>query len=203
MRRLFPLAILLCSCTTSAPPPVYGPKPPKDVSPLEAKLGKDPDDMKVNRELGDRAIAVGDYLRAEQYYRRAEALGAPPATIVPRLVKALVMARRYDEALELCRVRLDSAPQDRPTRFVAAAILEALDRPKEAEHELGLLMATQPKDPHPYLALARLYRDSLHDDARARQMFEKFLALAPRSREADAIRYQLQDPASPEEQKQP
>ena len=189
--------ILLCACTTTPQHDVYAPRPPKDVSPLEARLGRNPDDLAVNLALGDGAVAVGDYLRAEQYFRRAEALGATPAEIVPRIVKSLVLARRYDEALERCRARLEAEPQDRPTRMVEAAILEALDRPKEAEHELDVLVRTRPRDPHPYLALGKLYRDSYHDGARAKQMFEKFLSLAPKGHEADAIRYQLDEETPP------
>ena len=196
--------ILMCTCTTAPRPAAYAPQPPKDVSPLERKLGDNPDDMPVNLTLGDRAAAVGDYLRAEQYYRRAQALGAKPAEIVPRILKALVLARRYDEALALCRDRLEAEPQDRPTRLVAAAILEALERPVEAERELDVLVKTRPEDPHPYLALGKLYRDSYHDRTRAKQMFEKFLSLAPKSSEADAIRYELEEdreqlPSQPEQ----
>jgi tetratricopeptide (TPR) repeat protein len=190
----------LCACTTTPPPrsPLYAPKPPQDISPLERKLGDNPDDMAVNLTLGDRSVAVGDYLRGEQYFRRAQALGAKPEVIVPRILTSLVMAHRYDEALALCRDRLERQPQDRATRLVAAAILEALERPKEAEHELDVLVKTEPKDPHPYLALGKLYRDSYHDDARAKQMFEKFLSLAPKDREAAAIRYQLEEERPPE-----
>jgi tetratricopeptide (TPR) repeat protein len=183
----------MCACTTSPQARLYGPLPPKDVSPLERQLGDNPDDMQVNLSLGDHATAVGDYLRAEQYFRRAQALGAPPRQIVPRILRALVLARRYDEALELCRHRLAAEPQDRPTRLVEAAILEALDRPKDAERELDVLVKTRPEDPHPYLALGKLYRDSYHDGARAKQMFEKFLSLAPKGHEADAVRYELEE----------
>ena len=183
----------MCACTTTGQSQLYAPKPPKDVSPLERKLGDNPDDLQVNLTLGDRASAGGDYLRAEQYFRRAQALGAKPGEIVPRILKALVMASRYDEALALCRDRLEAEPQDRATRLVEAAILEALERPKEAEHELGVLVKTRPEDPHPYLALGKLYRDSYHDGARAKEMFEKFLSLAPKGHEADAIRYQLEE----------
>jgi tetratricopeptide (TPR) repeat protein len=183
---------LLCACATTSRSAAYAPRPPQDVSPLERRLGDNPDDLQVNLTLGDRAIAIGDYLRAEQYFRRAQALGAGPAQVVPRLLKALVSARRYDEALAVCRQQLQASPQDRPTRLVEAALLEALDRAKEAERELDVLVKTRPEDPHPYLALGKLYRDSYHDGARAKEMFEKFLSLAPKDREAEAIRYQLE-----------
>ena len=105
------------------------------------------------------------------------------------------MARRYDEALDRCRKRLSKTPTDRATRLVEAAIFEALERPREAERELSVLVRTQPDDPNPYLALAKLYRDSYNDAPRARQMFGKYLALAPKGEEADAIRYQMEESA--------
>lgn len=173
------------------------PRPVKDVTPLEKQFSEKPDDPKVNLELGDRATAGGDWLRAEQYYQRAEALGSPQAELVPRMLKVLVLARRYDEALERCHQRLAHAPGDRATRLVEAAILTALERPREAEHELVVLVKTRPDDPNPYLALGKLYRDSFSDAARAREMFAKYLALAPKGDEADAIRYQLEESAPP------
>jgi tetratricopeptide (TPR) repeat protein len=194
MNRLLCICIISwCGCTT--PVERSDPKPIKDASPLERRFADHPDDAKVNLELGDQSAAVGDWLRAEQYYLRAEALGTAETQIVPRLLRVLVLARRYDEALERCHRRLSKTPEDRATRLVRAAILEALERPREAEHELTILVHTKPDDPNPYLALGKLYRDSYNDAARAREMFEKYLALAPKGEEADAVRYQLEESA--------
>jgi predicted Zn-dependent protease len=186
---------LLCGCTTTPRPEANEPKPVKDVSPLEKQLADTPDNPKVNLELGDRSAQTGDWLRAEQYYLRAEALGVAEEQIVPRLLKVLVMARRYDEALERCHRRLSKTPTDRATRLVEAAIFEALERPHDAERDLNVLVRTRPDDPNPYLALGKLYRDSYNDAPRAREMFTKYLALAPKGDEADAIRYQLEEAA--------
>jgi tetratricopeptide (TPR) repeat protein len=171
----------------------------KDASPLERRLAANPNDVAVNLELGDRASAGGDWLRAEQYFARAEALGAAPALVMPRLLTALVSGRRYDEALERCHRRLARAPADRATRLVQAALLAALDRPREAEHDLHTLLRTRPEDPNPYLALAKLYRDQYHDAVRARPLFEKYLALAPKGEEAESVRYELEtvEPPAP------
>jgi tetratricopeptide (TPR) repeat protein len=189
----FQLLLVGCAAPQREAP---APKPVKDVSPLEKQFAESPDDPKVNLELGDRSMAGGDWLRAEQYYARAEALGTPQGTVVPRVVRVLVLARRYDEALDRCHRRLSKAPEDRATRMVEAAILEALERPREAEHDLNVLVHTRPNDPHPYLALGKLYRDSYHDAIRAREMFEKYLALAPKSEESEALRYQLEESAA-------
>src|SRR5262249_50334174 len=134
----------------------------------------------------------GDLLRAEQYYLRAEALGAPPEEVLKRVVRVLSAAHRYAEALERCRRRLSEVPDDRISRYVEAALLVALDRPKEAQHELNALVRAQPNDPEPYLALGRIYRDA-HDSAHARQMFEKYLELAPHGESAASVRYELSE----------
>ncbi|MDB4966335.1 MAG: hypothetical protein JWN44_2024 [Myxococcales bacterium] len=192
MTRAIMMSMLLVGCAApqrEAPPP----KPVKDVSPLEKSFAEKPDDPRVNLELGDRAMSGGDWLRAEQYYVRAEALGVPEGTVVPRVVRVLVLGRRYDEALDRCHRRLQRAPDDRATRLVEAAILEALERPREAEHDLTVLVHTRPSDPNPYLALGKLYRDSFHDASRAREMFQKYIALAPKGDESEALRYQLDE----------
>jgi predicted Zn-dependent protease len=195
MIRAILIALVMAGCAAPQKSDAAAPKPVQDVSPLEKQFADKPDDPKVNLELGDRAADGGDWLRAEQYYQRAEALGSPEATLTPRLLRVLVLARRYDEALERCKKRLSKTPTDRATRLVEAAIFEALERPREAERELNVLVRTRPDDPNPYLALAKLYRDSYNDAMRAREMFGKYLALAPKGEEADAIRYQMEEAA--------
>ncbi len=162
-------------------------------TPLEKKLAEDPNDPQTNFALAEAAEHVGDWLRAEQYYLRAEALGIPPEKIVQRIVRVLVAAQRYDEALDRCRHRLALAPSDRATRFVEAALYQALDRTMDAERELNLLVRTDAKDPQAWLALGRLYRDGYNDRARARQMFEKYLELAPSGDQAASVRFELQE----------
>jgi Tfp pilus assembly protein PilF len=160
---------------------------------LEQKLAQDPQNRDVNLQLAHDAERSGDWLRAEQYYRRAEALGAPEAQVLPALLRVLVAARRYDEALVRCRFRLASAPEDRATRYVAAALLVALDQGREAARELSVLARQKPDDPEPYLELGRIYRDA-NDRARADKMFARYLALAPKDGRSAAVRLELSLP---------
>lgn len=187
------IASLFCACASNP-----ATKPDRPVSAVEKKLGADPNDAQVNIQMGLQSEATGDLLRAEQYYLRAEALGVPEAEIAPRILRVLSLAHRYDEALERCKKRLSRVPDDRATRYVEAALLVALDRPKEAEHELTALQRSEPKDPQSYLALGRLYRDG-NDRARARQMFEKYLELAPNGESAASVRFELSDEPPPVE----
>ncbi len=151
----------------------------------------------LGRWLGEQAEAGGDLLRAEQYYLRAEALGVPQEAIVPRIIRVLVAAQRYDEALDRCSKRLNAKPDDRATRFVEASLMVALDRTKDAERELNALVRTAPKDAQAYLALGKLYRDG-NDKVRAKEMFEKYLELAPEGQEAPAVRFDLATAAQQE-----
>ena len=177
--------VVLASCVAPQAPPVSGPG-----GTLEKRLAANPDDPQVNLALGEQAEAYGDYLRAEQYYLRAEALGVKEDQILPRILRALVKGRRYDEALARCRKRLTERPEDRTTRYVEVALYVALDRTKEAERELSTLMRAKPDDPRAYLALARIYQDG-GDHVRARPLFEKYLLLDPNGADAPAVRFEL------------
>ena len=184
MRRVL-VALALVGCVPPKPPE----KPP---SSLDQRLAENPNDAKVNLDLGQSSEAQGDYLRAEQYYLRAEALGQKD--MLPRILRVLVAAQRYHEALERCRRRLQTSPEDRTTRFVKAALLQATDKPKDAERELQTLLHTKRDDPRAYLELGRLYRD-LHDPPQARTMYETFLTLAPSDSAAAEVRFELaEDP---------
>jgi cytochrome c-type biogenesis protein CcmH/NrfG len=183
---------LVAGCPAPQRPSTTGPAP----SALEAKLVANPNDAKVNFELGRSAEATGDTLRAEQYYLRAEALGHPQTEILPRLLRVLAQAQRYHEALRRCDERLRAVPEDRETRYVKAALLLALDRPRDAERELQTLIRQKPADADAYLQLGRIYRDAATDDkdrAQVRALYEKYLALAPDGSEAAAVRYELVD----------
>jgi tetratricopeptide (TPR) repeat protein len=186
--RLLALTLLLTACGAPARGGFGSTTPP---TALEKQLVDNPNDAQVNLQLGQQSEASGDLLRAEQYYLRAEALGIKPDVIVPHIIKVLVGAKRYDEALERCQRRLAALPEDHATRFVTAAILTALDRPKEAERELNMLLKMAPNDARTYLALGRLYKDNDRD--RARQMFEKFLTLVPEGVDAARVRFEMQE----------
>jgi tetratricopeptide (TPR) repeat protein len=166
-------------------------KPP--LSPLEKKLAQEPLNRDVNLQLARDAEYAGDWLRAEQYYRRVEALGAPEEQVLPALLRVLVAARRYNEALARCHQRLTTAPDDRTTRYVEAVLLVALGRTREAAHDLAILIKQKPDDAQPYLDLGQLYRD-VKDERRANAMFARYLELAPKSAAATTLRLERSEP---------
>ena len=167
----------------------------KPATTVEQRFDAEPDDAQANFELGQRNEALSDFVRADQYYRRAEALTKDDKLrqkVRHRIVATLVEARRYDEARERCQQLLYENPADRSARFLLAAILASLDHAREAERELISLRDSQPNDAQVYLALGKLYHDGLGDKPRARQNFERFLALAPEDHSAASIRFQLE-----------
>lgn len=158
---------------------------------LEKRFADNPNDAKTNLQLGETSELQGDLLRAEQYYVRAEALGHPADEIVPRVLRVLVMAKRYEEAMNRCRERLAKKPEDRATRFLFAALLQGRERNDLAESELKLLLASDDKDAPAHLAIGRLYRDHYKDPHRALPHLKKYLELSPTSTDAAGVRYEL------------
>jgi predicted Zn-dependent protease len=164
-------------------------------SPLEQRYVENPGDPRVNFELGFGAEQAGDFLRAEQYYRRVESLTSETRLrrqVSHRIVVVLARALRYQEALERCQQLLRDEPADRPARLLLAAILVSVDRPREAERELQSLRRTKPEDPVVYLELGKVYRDVFADRPRADLMFRRYLALAPEGPEADSLRFEME-----------
>jgi predicted Zn-dependent protease len=188
------VVLVLCGCGALAPT-----TPAEKPSEISARLAQNPDDVKANIEAGAASEASGDWLRAEQYYLRAEALGMPEMQVLPRILRVLVAGQRYHEALRRCEQRLVRVPEDRNTRYVRAALLMAVERGKDAERELITLQHTKPTDPRAWLELGRLYRDQ-HDRVQARAMFAKYLELAPDGADAPVVRFDLaEDPRLAEE----
>lgn len=188
MKRALILFTVLgaCASRTSAPTPA---------TPLEARYLAQPGDAKVNFELGFEAERQGDFLRADQYYRRVEQLVADAqlrALARHRIVVVLVRSHRLQEAYDRCRSQLAENSSDRSTRYLLAAILSSLERPREAERELETLRRTSPDDATVYLELGKLYRDMFGDRVRADRMFRHYLALAPKGTEAETLRFEME-----------
>ena len=181
-------------CVGPASP--LGPSGPQ--SPLEKRFTDDPNDAKTNLMLGETAELQGDLLRAEQYYVRAEALRVPEDEILPRILRVLVRAKRYEEAIVRCKERLARQPSDRTTRFLFAALLQGRERNDLAESELLVLLKHDDKDGQAHLAIGRLYRDAFRDPQRALPHLKKYLELDPNGSDAAQVRFELAELSMPE-----
>jgi len=185
--RTLSLAIILASgCAATATQTKAVP-----ASPTAARLAENPNDAEATFVQGEHAEADGDLARAEQYYVRAEQLGIDPSRTLPRVLGVLVSSERLGEALARCQAWMATNPADTRVRYLIALIDLALEHPREAAEDLRMVIAEQPNAPKPYLLLGRLYRDRLQDARGAREMFRRYLALAPDSREAAHLRLEL------------
>ncbi|MCB9666550.1 MAG: hypothetical protein H6715_00285 [Myxococcales bacterium] len=133
---------------------------------------------------GKSLAKMGDYIRAEQYYRAAIAQGYPKAIVVPYLIGACVAASRMHDALQHARPYLEEHPDEWRLRQVTAFILTALGEHLEAEAELIRVIKDAPSEALPHYALAVLYRDHLDNAELAKQHFLKYVEKAPRGRHA-------------------
>lgn len=156
-----------------------------------ARLAQNPGDAEATLAEAQRAEADGDLMRAEQYYVRAEKLGIDPQKTLPHVLGVLVSSERLGEALTRCQSYLEDHPDDVRVRYLEALIEIALEHPRDAADDLRLVIAQKPAAAHPYLLLGRLYRDRLGDARGAHEMFRRFLALAPDSRDAAHLRLEL------------
>ena len=147
--------------------------------------------LETSRQESDPALLAakgraygraGDYPRAAQYLRAALAQHGDAEVILPLLVSIEIKDQSYRAAAQHLEDRLRTHPSDVRARFVLASLLSALDRPRQAEHELLRLLERTPRHAEATFALGVVYRDGLGDVARADGCFRRYLALEPEGR---------------------
>ncbi len=181
------LVVTIAGCATTQPSVAT----PAAANSAAARLAQNPGDGEASFAQAERAEANGDLMRAEEYYVRAERSGVDPERTLPRVVSVLVSSERLGEALARCQNHLESDPDDVRVRYLSALIELALEHTHEAAMDLRIVIAEKPAVAPPYLLLGRLYRDRLGDVKTARDMFRRYLALAPDTREAAHLRLEL------------
>ena len=195
------LRLLLAGCAAPQRDGRAQPKP-SDVSPLEKKLAENPNDR--DRSTCSSAIAGRGRRRpvcAPSSTTCAPRRSASPEDeIVPRILRVLVTAHRYDEALERCQQRLDAAARRsrHPLRRGGAARRARSAQGGGARARLAGAHAS----PTIRTPISRSARSTATSATRARaHMFEKYLALAPDGEAAAPVRFELADePPAPETQ---
>lgn len=139
-------------------------------------------------EDGERATVTGDFTRAEQYLFASLERGGPAETILPKLLRACVNARRYRAAVEYARPFLEAHESAWQLRFLVATIHLGLTEPLTARRHFELVLQYNPRHAEAEFMLGTLCREDLHDPEAADRHFRAYLALDPDGIHADAAR---------------
>jgi tetratricopeptide (TPR) repeat protein len=130
-------------------------------------------------ERGRAFAEVRDYTRAEQYLSAALDAGAPPAEVLPTLLKACIAENRFRAALTYAEPQLRAHPEDFRLRFVVASLYASIGDTVAALDHLERVAAARPDHAEVHYALAVLLRDGANDPARADIHFREYLRLEP------------------------
>lgn len=163
------------------------------------RLLDNPRDVRNHLGLAELYAQRHDYLRAQQYLSLVDnaagawsTLGIDPDKVFRLAVTVAVRSQQYSDAVRRCRQRLELG-EDRSVRELYATLLEALGEELAAERQRRLLVLHHPEDARQLVELARfLERGSRADKRqRAREYYERYLALRPEGPEAPAVRQAL------------
>jgi tetratricopeptide (TPR) repeat protein len=134
---------------------------------------------------GQAFARAGDYSRSAQYLRAALQQHGNADVILPLLVSVELADQSYRAAAQHLEERLRTHPTDTRARFVLAALMAGLDRPKDAERELLDVLRRAPRHAEATFALGVVYRDGMGDYQRADDCFRRYLALEPEGRHGE------------------
>jgi len=152
---------------------------------------------------GDRKAAAVEFAEArrlEQDLQSSDAMEAfqKAAALDPSWFEAQynygVLAhrqRQYGKALVAYEMALAIQPDSVDTRYNFALALKAAGFMTDALAELKKILAAHPEEVRAHVALGNLYAQQMHDNAQARQHYEKVLALDPRNPAAPDIQFWL------------
>jgi tetratricopeptide (TPR) repeat protein len=144
-------------------------------------------------------LDAGDSLRAEQYALLALREGQPEEPVRSLLVHACLRSFRLRAALDYAEPFLRHHPGHARLRYLVATIQLALGQPRLARRELERVSGLAPAFPEAHYLAGVIARDTFGDAARAREAFERYLALTPDGEHAEELRAWLAEPPSPPE----
>lgn len=140
-------------------------------------------------ERADVLLRVGDYSRAEQYYRLALEEGAAPETLLPHLLEACVRDGRYRDAIQHAEEYLKQRPNSHRVRFVLASLELAIGDDAAARKDLARVVRALPTHADAHFALALLLRGPNAEAADFH--FREYLRLNPEGPHAAEARDSL------------
>jgi len=142
-------------------------------------------------ERGKLFARVGDYTRAAQYLNGALDAGAPPAEVLPVLMKVYIVSGRFRLAIQLGEQQLTKTPEAHSLRFLVGTLYAAIGDNDRARENLERVVRAQPGHADAHYALAVLLRDGSHDLVGADEHFRAYLKLEPTGPHAEEARGSL------------
>src|SRR6478735_1972778 len=152
------------------------------------------------RELmarGDASAAIGDMIRAEQYFVSALKAGGDERKLVRRLLVVCAADQRYPAAAEYAEHYLHRFPTDIELRFAAASIQMAVGNTHRARELLDSVLRERPDWAEAHYALASMMRAGGEPVASADLHDMQYLKLDPNGPLADTARARLSRRGTP------
>lgn len=146
---------------------------------LKAYVQQRPNDGEARATLGRVQFTLGDAAGAEKEFRRALALGQPPAALKPALVEALLAQGRFAEALAELGDVADGADSDHRLLLLAGRALRGAGRFDEAQVRFRAALARAPDDTDAVVSLAELLV-AMGRQAEADPLIDRALELDPK-----------------------
>ena len=146
------------------------------------------------RELmarGDASAAIGDMIRAEQYFVSALKAGGDERKLVRRLLVVCAADQRYPAAAEYAEQYLHRHPTDIDLRFAAASIQAAVGDTRRARDLLDSVLRERPDWAEAHYALASMMRAEGEPLALADVHDLQYLKLNPQGPLAETARARL------------
>ncbi|HEY5960354.1 MAG TPA: tetratricopeptide repeat protein, partial [Polyangiaceae bacterium] len=142
-------------------------------------------------EKAEEYAAVGDHMRAEQYFSAALSRGAGEQRVLPLLVRECIADERYRSATQYLEEYLRRHPTQHNARFLLASLHLSLGQAEVAKRELMIVLRALPQHADAHYALATLLRDHSANYAGADAHFREYLALRPDGSHAEEARGSL------------
>ncbi|HET9957774.1 MAG TPA: tetratricopeptide repeat protein [Polyangiaceae bacterium] len=149
------------------------------VSPEDASSIRPGRDAEPVIRRASQLLALGDYIRAEQYLNMALQRGADEKRVLPLLVSACIQDQRYRDAIQYLEQHLRRHPTQQNARFVLAGLHMSIGQTALAKKELEQVIARDPEQADAHYALATLLRDENGNYSAADSHFRAYLRLQP------------------------
>jgi tetratricopeptide (TPR) repeat protein len=190
--RAFPVLVFLLACVSSTACGAGALSPQRE---REAMRKESSVHELVAR--GDASAAIGDLIRAEQYFVSALKAGGDERKLVRRLLVVCTADQRYPAAAEYAERYLHRYPTDVDLRFAAASIEMAIGNTRRARELLDSVLRERPDWAEAHYALASMMRAGGEPLALADLHDLQYLKLNPHGPLADTARARLSQKGMP------